>query len=258
MFGPGVMAPVPLHAEGSSATAVPKFWARADLVVDGSDISGLTLELLPALSISGEVVFEGTARRPADLSRLQIVANPVLQPYPGFSPAESAHAGADHAGRFTIAGVFPGTYRLGTGTDGWSLKSVMADDRDVLDFPLEITRTDVTGILITLTDRVAEITGTVVDSRGDPASDYSVVLFAADHRYWTPGSRRMRLTRVDAGGRFTFRGMPAGEYRLAPLLDYDTGDWSAPAVLQGLESVSTPLWLGEGEKRTVSLRVRGE
>ena len=45
-------------------------------------------------------------------------------------------------------------------------------------------------VLVTLTDRVQEITGTVQDALGRPTSDYTIILFPADNRYWVPQSRR--------------------------------------------------------------------
>lgn len=237
--------------------AVPPMYAELDVHVDGTDVTDLTLELQSALTISGEVVFEGTSRPRPRLTALQVGATPFrLTP---FRPvlAEPAQGTVDESGRFTIAGVMPGTYRLGTGADGWGLHSVMAGDRDVLDFPLEIgSGQHVTGVVITLTDRLTEIAGTVTDSRGKPALDHSIAIFPADSRYWTTPSRRMRLIPPGPDGRFAFRGLPAGEYRLATLLDFDMSDWASPEHLEQLSAGATTVTLRDGERKEVALRAR--
>lgn len=249
--------PQPLPTAATAADQLPKLWAAADVIVEPGNTTELTLDLQPAFSISGEVVFEGSSSRPADLSRMQIIASPVTPPV--FRPmiAEAASGAADSSGRFTITDVFPGTYRLSTGFPGWSPKSIMLGDQDVLDFPLEVgAGRPVTGLVVTLTDRTQDLSGTIVDDRGAPASEHSLILFPSDARYWTPMSRRIRLTRPDQDGTFTYRAVPPGDYRVAAVLDYDQGEWNTPEFLRQLAWASTRVSIAEGEKKSVSLRVR--
>jgi hypothetical protein len=256
--GPGGMVySIPAPPSPPAAAAAdhgPKLWAAADVIVEAGHTTELTLDLQPAFSISGEVVFEGSSAPPA--ARMQIVASPVTPPV--FRPmlAEQAMGTVDPTGRFVIDGVFPGTYRLSTGLPGWTLKSVMAEDQDVLDFPLEVGGgRPVTGLVVTLTDRAQELSVTLVDNRGVPASEHSLVLFPSDERYWTPMSRRIRIARPDADGTFIYRGVPPGDYRVAAVLDYEPGEWSTPEFLQQLVWTSTRVTVAEGEKKSVSLRV---
>lgn len=57
------------------------------------------------------------------------------------------------------------------------------------------------------------------------------------------------------GQRFT--NLPPGEYRFAPAIDPDPGTWYEPAFLQQLDAGSVRVTIGEGEKKTQSLRVSG-
>lgn len=80
----------------------------------------------------------------------------------------------------------------------------------MLDFPLDVDGTrDFTGVVITLADRLGQVSGTVTGADG-AAVDLTAVLVAADWRYWTPGSLWIN-SRADTSGRFTFTNLPAGE-----------------------------------------------
>ena len=95
-------------AFSESATA----WAAADVTVGGEDISGVSLVLQPAFSVSGKVQVQGSGS-PPDLSRLIVVLAPVR---PSGSPIFGAPpTPVDPNGAFTIVGVTPGRYRLHAG-----------------------------------------------------------------------------------------------------------------------------------------------
>jgi hypothetical protein len=83
-----------------------------------------------------------------------------------------------------------------------------------------------------------------------------LIVYPADSRFWTPQSRRIVSTRPATDGRFTFRNLPAGEYRIAPVLDPEPGSWFDPTFLQQLDSGATRVSLGEGEKKEQNLRVQ--
>jgi hypothetical protein len=111
--------------------------------------------------------------------------------------------------------------------------------------------------VVTFVDRRAEVTGIVTDDKSQPVSDYTLILFPADARYRTPQSRRIQSTRPATDGRYTFRNLPPGEYRVAPVLDPEPGSWLDPAFLNELENTSIRLTIGDGEKKEQNLRVPG-
>src|SRR6185436_18844445 len=118
------------------------------------------------------------------------------------------------------SGVVPGTYSMTTafGLDGWSLSSVVAGGRDILDVPLEIgAMGDVSGVVVTFTDRLAEVSGTLQSAANVPAPDYFVVVFPSDRTLWRPGARRVQFSRPSTDGRFQIRDLPPGDYLVAAL-----------------------------------------
>jgi hypothetical protein len=72
-----------------------------------------------------------------------------------------------------------------------------------------------------------------------------------------PQARRITATRPGTDGRFTFRGLPAGEYRLTAVTDVEPGEWYDPAFLNQLSSVSIPISLSEGERKVQDIRLAG-
>lgn len=232
-------------------------WAAADVVVDGRNVSNVMMTLQQGVSVSGQLAFEGALQAPTDLTRFRVTMSHV-GPSPFGGGASAARVDAN--GRFTIPSVPPGRYRLSaSGASGWFPESSMIGGQDALDFPFEVKGTqNISGAVITFTDKQTELTGVVTNERGEPAVDYTLVAFPADQRYWGAGtSRRIQTTRPGTDGRYTWRNLPPGEYRIAPILDIDPGMTSDPAFLQQLEQTSLRITLQPGEKKIQDIRFGG-
>ena len=170
----------------------------------------------------------------------------------------TAPARVDAAGRFTITGITAARYRVQasiSGPSGWMLASSVASGRDVLDTPLDL-RQGVDGVVVTFTDRPAELSGVVRDSAGKPISAYTVILFAAERTLWTPMSRRIRAVPSATDGSFLFRMVAPGEYWLAAVADVDDGEWYDPVLLERLlTSSAVKTTISEDEKKTLDVRI---
>jgi hypothetical protein len=243
----------------SAGAGAPTRWGMADLTVDGREVTNLAITLQDTMTLSGTVAFENAASQP-DLSRLSMTVTPVgiwpfgEMPMPRMSPV-------DTQGRFTISGLLPGRYRVVPSSGvpaGFQIKSSVFAGRDSLDFPIDLkSGEDRGGVAVTFTNRVAEISGTLQDQDAKPVADYTVVLFAADQQYWQPGSRRILSLRPSTSGRFTFRPLPAGDYRLVAVTDLDPTQLADPEFLKQLVPASIPLSVAEGEKKAQDIRVKG-
>jgi hypothetical protein len=133
----------------------------------------------------------------------------------------------------------------------------MLGNRDLLDFPLEITTnsTDVSDVVLTFSDRHSELSGTLETAGGQPASEYTIVVYAADRALWRPGARRVRSVRPANDGRFVLADLPAGDYLIAALTDVAPDDWRDPAFLEALGPASVKITIADGAKVTQSLRM---
>lgn len=243
--------------EGRAQTEPTRLWALMDVAVDGRNLTNVILQMQQGMTISGHIAFDGAEQAPADFSRMRVSAMP-LSPGTPRELAMSASGRVEANGRFTIANVMPGRYRLSAGGAGnpWSTESAIVGGQDTLDVPLDVKpNQNVTGMTITLSDRQTEFSGAVVNERNEPVTAYTIVVFSTDSRFWTAGSRRIQTARTATDGRFTLRGLPPGEYRLVTVFDPEPGSWFDPAYLQQLQGSSTTLTLQAGEKKNQDVRV---
>jgi hypothetical protein len=136
------------------------------------------------------------------------------------------------------------------------MKSAMVAGQDTLDLPLEIKPNEsVSGLSVTMTMRPTDLRGTLQGPTGQPAADYTVIVFSSDNRYWTPQSRRILAARPASDGRFSFHDLPPGEYRIAAVSDVEPGLWLSADFLRQLVGASTTLSLGEGERKTQDVKI---
>jgi hypothetical protein len=207
--------------------------------VTGADVNNVSVSLQPGMTLSGRVSFEGQAALPpTDLTRVRINLS-ARGSQPGLDLGGLPPAEVDATGLFKIKGVPPGRYSInanaqagqvpgvpqqpaggrgggaGGGAGQWVLKSAMANGRDALDYSLVVEpNQEVSGMLLTFVDRTQELSGTIQDTMGKPTSDYTIILFAADKSFWQPQARRIQSARPGTDGKFGFRNIPAGEYRI--------------------------------------------
>jgi hypothetical protein len=242
---------------GGPGAQPTRLWATADVSVDGRNVTNVVLTLQPGMSFTGRLAFEGALPIPPELSRVRVTLSPIQTPGVTGNVSTPAAALVDNDGRFTIASVTPGRYRVSAGAPGgWYVGSVAIDGQEALDYPIEVKpNQSVSNAVITFTDKQTELTGTVVNDRSQPVVDYSLIIYPADKRFVTAFTRRIQTTRPATDGRFSFRNLPAGEYRLVPVLDPEPGSWLDPAFLDQLDSSATRISLSEGEKKDQTLRV---
>jgi hypothetical protein len=104
--------------------------------------------------------------------------------------------------------------------------------------------------------RQTEIGGIVAERRGLPIPGTTVVVFAEDRRRWTlPLTRFVRTAVSNADGRYAIAGLPAGRYYAAAIPAVIEGKLTEPDDLEGLVPRASRFSLGEGERRTLDLRI---
>jgi len=239
------------------APEMPVLWASTDLTVDGHTLAPLALVLQPAMTLTGRLVASG-AGTPPDFTRVRISAAAASSQSPERN-AQVSPAKVDASGRFTVNGFIPGRYRLNVAgvASPWKVASAGVGGRDAMDLPLEVRSTDdLTGMVVTLTDRSTTVSGRLQDANGQPGPNFTVVVFPSDNRYWLPQARRIQATRPGTDGRYSVHGLPPGDYRVAVVPDVEPGQWYDPAWLQSVIAQSIAFTLAEGQQLTQDLRVK--
>lgn len=232
--------------------------AIADVTVGSEDINGLVLAPLRGATVRGRVILEGGAADPPSPSAISIVALPFGESSPAFfmtnSPSQvepdwTFELRVPRSPALLVAHVIP---------PDWTLKSILVGGEDVADIGLTFRDGDtIPDVEVVLTRTQTHVSGSVTDDRGQPVSDYSVVLFADDPTYWeAPFSRRIGLARPDQSGRWSVDGLPPGRYVAAAVEAIEEGEERNPALLERLRTIGTPFTLGEGGRHTMQLTVQ--
>ena len=232
----------PVQDGAPPGTPAQIVWATSDVTIDGDNISGLALLLEPGLVVAGQVRFESATQKPAPDVKALRVSLQAVQTQGAATIAPNA-AAPDANGQFRLAGATPGRYRMsatGPGVarpGGWFLKSAMVNGQDTLDLPFVLQpNQSISDAVLTLTDRLAQLTGTVQTAAGAPAAEFTVVLFPVDQTLWVAPSRRIQAVRPSADASYTCRNLPAGDYYVAWWSDGARGvvrPGLPPALAQG-------------------------
>jgi hypothetical protein len=260
-IAPGTYSIFARAVRGSGA-ASSILWATTDVIVAGRDVSDVALTLEPGISLAGKLVFDGSL--PGDITRTRVA---IASAAGGASTVSLPPIAPAADGTFSFSGLIPGRYRVmvtlpdtapGGGPAAWMVRSIRAGSQEAADLPLEIVRGEpLPEIVVTLTDRPAEISGLFQDAAGAPASGVSIVLLPADKRLWIAGARRVRAVRPTSDGRYRMTGLPAGEYLLAAVAAVDSSDLSDTSFLDTLAAGALKFTLDEGEKKVQDLRRKG-
>ena len=229
------------------------------VAVDGTDVTGVILQMSAGSSIKGRIRFE----RSAD-TKLPTASAIGLTPIPidvDLAPTQVASADVHPDWTFDIAGVNgPRRLTLVRAPSGWMLKQILVNGIDATDRALAFGRRDqsLTDVDVVLTDRITELSGTVQDDRGAPAPGANVVVFSTDRDRWYPASRFFSKTTAAADGQYTMSGLPFGTYYVAAAtrLPPDGDDaWQDPDFLSSLITRASSVTLREGEKVVLALRL---
>jgi hypothetical protein len=221
------------------------------LVVGDGDVAGVTIALTRGASIAGTVVTEGTSA--ITLSNLRVTARQVRS-----GPGQNMMAsGVSATGSFQLS-TLSGTLglRVENLPPQWMVKSIVVGPTDVTDGTFEVRGTEqITSARIVITDRLSELNGTVT-LRNQEVKDSSVIVFADDANLWTFPTRYVRMSRADAQGRFSLRGLPPGATYLVAAVDYlEEGEWQDPEFLERLREDASRVTIRDGETKTLNLQL---
>jgi hypothetical protein len=171
----------------------------------------------------------------------------------------SAFVLVDGETRFSLEGLGGGTYLIGLPSffnQYDAVASVTSGGREVRDSGLDTSAGhDIDDVVITLTENVTSIQGTV---KGDAAAGAAVIVFPVDRARWIdygfdPVLIKSKAT--DNDGVFLMKGLPEGEY-FAVAVDRSQHDaWTNPKFLEAASAVATRISLKWGDKKTLDLQV---
>ncbi len=140
---------------------------------------------------------------------------------------------------------------------GWYLKAVMLDGDDVTDSGVEFTPgRSYDGLQIVFSQKTTDLSGLVIDDRGKPVLDATVVIFPANKDRWTYSSRYVRSLRPDTNGKYNIKSLPASEdYLIIAVQNLESGQGSDPDFLARAREEAQSFTLNDGETKAVDIKL---
>jgi len=248
-------------------------WASMPLEVREQDLENLTLVPRPGISLPGKVVVEGLpgvgGESPAAGLFLGIRPDPLVT-----QQVPSASTRVSNDGTFVLPGIIAGNYRiyappllspnnpgllgglppLPPGLENSYVKAIRVGGIDALDGGIHLSPAEGLTMEIVLGTNTSVVEGRVMRGN-EPASEVTVGMLpdAAKARGFRTDMHKTTLT--DVSGRFQFRGLPPGEYRIFAWEEADKDAIMDLDFVRGYEEKGTHLAIAEGEKKTVELTV---
>jgi protocatechuate 3,4-dioxygenase beta subunit len=227
--------------------------ASLKLTVGTEDLKDVRLIAAPPSTVSGRVIVD-----PAEARSLPPALTISLTPSNGdfFMGMQPVRLGDDLSFELS-AGA--GRYRINWMNlpPGWMVRTIRINNTEVTDDDIEVKAGEnISGVDIELTNKTATVAGTVIVRSGVPSTDYRVIVFAADKKFWTPNSRYFRTGGPDKDGRFNVAGLPPGNYNVVALERVEMAvPFNDAEFLQRISANADTITLADGESRTIELRL---
>ena len=236
-------------------------FGSAPIVVGGADVTGLQIALGGGATITGRVTFDGTTPRTGGPAPPRVTAQQVdpqrQMMFFGGTTDPLSNGTLDDEGNFKLAGASGRVFFTVTPPPpGWVVRSVTLDGDDITDAPIDLTgRQALSDLRIVMTDKLSSLSGQVTNERGQPLTDYVVVIQGAEQKEPVVASRAIRVIRPDTNGRFQTRGMRPGRYVATAIEALEQGRQFAPEFQQQLRRGAREFSVREGETVTIDLRL---
>jgi protocatechuate 3,4-dioxygenase beta subunit len=221
--------------------------------VTNADIEGLDVAVGATSLISGRIRLENPASSAtAPFNDLVVQLKPTGDAGPPGS--SNQHAGAVKSdGTFSIEGVPIGEYNLSVVglPPGFYLKGAGMAQADVLNAAMRVSGRESNTLDIVMSPNAGEISGNVIDSRGQPAPGVQVVMIPNENRYRT---ELFRPVTSDASGHFSIPSITPGNYKLVAWEVIESYGFFDPELIKQAEQNGKPIRIDESSNQTVTVR----
>jgi hypothetical protein len=223
----------------------PTLWANVPVTVGDADVRDLRVSLQTGTRVIGHIEFDSAdGHRPASLKDLELEFDRADGRTLSVQTQREIDVAED--GSFQSVEVAGGKYfiRASRTPAGWSFQSATWRGKDVSVVPLECPADVNDGVVVVLTDRPAEVSGTVTTRDGAPDPTAAVMIFPRDPEAWIDfgaNPRNIVMSRVDTSGRYVAKGLPPGEYLIVAVDDALLAVGVSPEFLGALSRDAKPL-----------------
>ena len=227
-------------------------WGGVRLEVTTADVEGVIVTLKRGVTVKGTVVYEDPPQvSPSTSLRVMTrAAQSGTGNRPGGMPASVADDGS-----FELKDVFGELFVDISGPlpRGYTIKSVLYNGRNIAYTATEFDGDPAHQLQIVLTNRVAELSGLVLDDSGAPVEDAAIVYFPVEASRWK-GFWRGRGASSKTG-RYRIGQLVAGDYFVAAVKASDLDLLTLPDEYDRIAAVAERVTVLESDRRTADLRL---
>jgi hypothetical protein len=233
------------------AAAGPIADARTQVTVSGNDIDNVTLTARAGISINGRVRADGLASitELQGFERMNVVLAAAdeftTQPQPGRFNTD---------GSFTVANVFPGTYRIridGRPTDVF-MKGITLGGSDLMRDALTVSDSVQGALDVLVSSHAGQLEGNLIDKAQKLVPGIQVTIVPTFYR----ARRELYRTAItDANGRFTIASVTPGEYKAFAWEELEPFSYFDGEFIRKFEADGRSFTLAESGKATVDVRI---
>jgi hypothetical protein len=228
-----------------------KLFARHALTVSNEDVKDIVVTLNAGATLTGVIVTEGAAPQPPppDTSPANAAPPPPsVQLVPADSPENRPYTARSNTdGTFEMHDLGPERYRVKVNglLDGIYVKSIHFGNEDVTNGILDLTSGTGGVIDVKLAPNAADVSGTVRNGNGETAMGVEVTLGPASAEV-AAQTLFLQLTSTGNDGKFSFKNLPPGEYRICAWEEVDRGLVTDPEFRSRFDSRSVLVKLSQG------------
>lgn len=233
--------------------------ASMPIALSTEDLSGIEVMTRPGANISGRVEWDGTSPRPT--GNLRVITRSAV-PTSGLLGGESTityvdpQSGSVREDDTWELGGIVGTVLFNLGSAPWTMKAVMLNGKEITDIGMDAwSLGGEARVVIVMTDKTTDVSGTARGADSRPLSSYSVVVLPQQPVTGTAASRYTRFLRSDDAGAFTVRGLPPGDYVASAGEAFEPGSEWDPAIQKRVRATGHRFTLAEGQTTTLTLDV---
>lgn len=246
-FGVGSLAPgaYTLTAILASPNG-PRLSGYTSVAVQGTEAQNATITMGPMFEIDGRLTVEGTGT--GDVSAFSVRGVSTVN-----ALADTPKTSPTPAGTFKLGNVSRGSYVLEVSPlppDSY-VRSARLGDADVLNDGFRLDSPPDRPLEIVIGLNGGTIRGFVRDNSRTAVSGITVALVPDETRRQRYELFRNTTTAND--GRYEFRGIPPGNYKVFAWEDIEAKSWLEPAYLRVFEDLGKLVAVGEGSSETVDV-----
>ena len=201
-------------AASQAAGGAPQAWGRARLDVRDTNINNVLITIPPSVEVKGTVTAPGG--RIPEAIRIQLMPDePSAAKIPAYQQVSRRSVPVNAEGAFSVTAVPEGRFRVSS-VAGLPQDMYIADVRQnaqsVFDTGFDVNARNTTPVEVVLGSGAGTVNGVVMDGPTKVVAGATVVLIPETRR--RDNRALYILANSDATGRFTFRGVAPGDYKV--------------------------------------------